>query len=141
GDAINFPFPYICEGLGVADLGDSFRAPFKSDIPVLLISGTLDGRTPPSNAEDVAATFPNAQHLILAGPVHSAPLFLSSDKITAAVKTFMSDQKIVETRIEVPFTKMAEPRKAIELPLEKLDRFTGTYQIDKNQSRRVFRSG
>jgi pimeloyl-ACP methyl ester carboxylesterase len=141
GDAINFPFPYICEGLGVADMGDSFRTPFKSEIPVLLISGTLDGRTPPSNAEDVAATFPNAQHLILEGAGHSDPLFLSSDKITAAVKTFMSDQKIVETRIEVPFTKMAEPRKAIELPLEKLDRFTGTYQIDKNQSRRVFRSG
>ncbi len=141
GDAINFPFLQICEGLGIEDLGDSFRAPLKSEIPVLLISGTLDGRTPVRNAEAVAATLKNAQHLILEGAGHSDPLFLSSPKIAEAVKDFLNGKKISEGKIAVEFAQMIPPRKIVELPLEALDRFTGTYQIAENQYRRVIRAG
>ena len=31
-DAINWPFPDLCEGLGIDDLGDEFRAPVRSSI-------------------------------------------------------------------------------------------------------------
>jgi len=51
-DAFNFPFPDVCTEWNAPDLGDEFRAPLKSDVPVLFISGTLDARTPVSNAEE-----------------------------------------------------------------------------------------
>ena len=34
----------------------AFRQPFPSEVPALLVSGTWDGRTPPANADAVAAT-------------------------------------------------------------------------------------
>ena len=54
-----------------------FGAPVRSDIPALLISGTLDGRTPVRNGEEVLEYLPKAQHLIIEGAGHSDPLFLS----------------------------------------------------------------
>jgi pimeloyl-ACP methyl ester carboxylesterase len=60
GTAANFPFPYICNSLGVSDLGDEFRAPFDSDVPVLFVGGALDVRTPISAMREVASRFANA---------------------------------------------------------------------------------
>ena len=57
GDAINFPFPELCAGLDIDDLGDRFRAPVMSEVPTLLISGTLDGRTPSETAEKSSRTW------------------------------------------------------------------------------------
>ena len=54
GAALNFPFPYVCELIGVAPLDDRFREPIKSDIPILAFSGNLDYKTPAANAEEVA---------------------------------------------------------------------------------------
>jgi hypothetical protein len=51
-DSFNFPFPDVCEVWKPPDLGDTFRSVVRSDVPVLFISGTLDARTPISNAEE-----------------------------------------------------------------------------------------
>ena len=88
-DAANMVFPDVCEAWGNPDLGDAFRAPVKSSVPVLFISGTLDARTPISNAEEYRAGFSNSAHLIIEGAVHSDPLFLSSPKIKDAMLEFM----------------------------------------------------
>ena len=97
-------FPDVCEGLGSSDLGDAFRAPVKSDVPVLFISGTLDARTPISNAEEYRAGFTNSHHLIIDGAVHSDPLFLSSPKIKDVMLEFMKGQKPSTTSIQLaPF--------------------------------------
>ena len=87
-------FPDICEVFNVPDLGDAFRAPVKSDVPALFISGTLDGRTPISNAEEYAAGFTRAHHLILDGAVHSDPLFLSSPKILQTMIAFLRGESL-----------------------------------------------
>ena len=63
----NYPFPDICEEWKAPDLGDAFRSPVRSDVPVLFISGTLDARTPVSNAEEYRAGFTNSTHLIIEG--------------------------------------------------------------------------
>ena len=80
-DIFNFPFPDVCTAWNAPDLGDSFRAPVRSDIPVLFISGTLDARTPISNADEYRKGFSNSTHMIIENAVHSGPLFLSSPKI------------------------------------------------------------
>src|SRR5215204_3224449 len=59
-DFSNFPFPDVCEEWKAPDLSDEFRAPLKSDVPVLFISGTLDARTPVSNAEEYRTGFTNS---------------------------------------------------------------------------------
>ncbi len=88
GDAINFPGPEQTAALGVSDLGPAFRSPIVSDVPVLFISGTLDGRTPASNADEVAAGFANGARLVVEGAGHSDPLFLGSPLILERMRAF-----------------------------------------------------
>ena len=99
GDVMDFPFPGVCEAWTKSDLGAMFRSPVKTHIPALFISGTLDVRTPPSNAEEVRRGFRNSEHLIIEGAVHSDPLFLSSPKIKDVMLEFMKGQKVSTTRI------------------------------------------
>lgn len=78
-----------CPHWPAADLGDAFRAPVEADVPVLFISGTLDVKTPPENAEDVLAGFPNGRHLVIEGGSHDDDLFLSSQRIAEAMIGFL----------------------------------------------------
>ncbi|MCI0487133.1 MAG: alpha/beta hydrolase [Blastocatellia bacterium] len=102
GNAIDFPFPGVCAGWGSPDLGPAFRSPVKSKVPVLFISGTLDARTPVSNAEEVRKGFPNSEHLIIDGAVHSDPLFLSSPKIKDVMLEFMKGRPLSTTSTHAP---------------------------------------
>jgi pimeloyl-ACP methyl ester carboxylesterase len=107
GSFIDFPYPGVCTGLGVPDLGRSFRSPVKTTVPALFISGTLDARTPISNAEEVRKGFSTSTHLIIEGAVHSDPLFLSSPKIKEAMLEFMKGQPVSTTQVSAPPLKFA----------------------------------
>jgi pimeloyl-ACP methyl ester carboxylesterase len=107
GDGANQIFPAICETWKAPDLGDEFRAPVRADVPVLFISGTLDARTPVSNAEEYRTGFPKSTHLIIEGAVHSDPLFLSSPKIKDVMLEFMKGTPISTTKITIPPMKFA----------------------------------
>lgn len=98
-DVMDFPLPDVCTAWGSPDAGEEFRAAAKSNVPVLFISGTLDVRTPPENAEEVRKGFLNSAHLMIAGAVHSDPLFLSSPQIKDVMLEFMKGQKLSTTRI------------------------------------------
>ena len=98
-DLFNFPFPDICDEWKAPDLGDAFRAPVRSDVPVLFISGTLDARTPISNAEEYRTGFSNSTHMIIEGAVHSDPLFLSSPQIKDGMIEFLKGQPVTVTKI------------------------------------------
>jgi pimeloyl-ACP methyl ester carboxylesterase len=106
-DIFNFPFPDICEEWKAPDLGDEFRSLVKSDVPVLFISGTLDARTPISNAEEYRKGFANSTHMIIEGAVHSDPLFLSSPKIKDGMMEFLRGQPVTVTKISGPPMKFA----------------------------------
>jgi pimeloyl-ACP methyl ester carboxylesterase len=112
-DISNFPFPGICEAWKAPDLGDEFRSPVKSNVPVLFISGTLDARTPVSNAEEYRTGFANSTHIIVDGAVHSDPLFLSSPKIKDGMMEFLRGQTVTVTKIAVPmkFAPLIAPGK------------------------------
>ena len=142
GDAINLPWPGICEGLDVPDLGDAFRAPFSSDVPALLISGTLDGRTSVRNGEAVARQMKSAQHLVIEGAGHSDPLFLSSPKILAAMKTFLRGKKVRDLRIALDQpVHFIVPRPVVTVAPETLKRYVGTYRLAEGDTRRVVMAG
>lgn len=110
GDIMDFPFPDVCDAWGSPDLGEPFRAPVKSNVPALFISGTFDVRTPVSNAEEVRGGFRHSTHLIIEGAVHSDPLFVSSPKIKDVMLEFMKGQPLSTTRIALP------PLRFMQLP-------------------------
>jgi pimeloyl-ACP methyl ester carboxylesterase len=141
GDAINIPFPGICHGLGVPDLGDDYRKAVRSEVPVLLISGTLDGRTPPRNAARVLEGLDNAQHVVIDGAGHSDPLFLSSPKILDDMKAFLRGEEIPAARIAIDRPRFIPPRTVVELSDEVLSSYVGTYEIEGDDVRRVVKAG
>jgi pimeloyl-ACP methyl ester carboxylesterase len=88
--------PY-CRALGLP--GRPARpAPFRSTTPVLLISGTLDDRTPSERAEAVRKSFPVSQHIIVRNGGHE---LLPEPKIQDLVVAFLRDRALTETDIEL----------------------------------------
>jgi pimeloyl-ACP methyl ester carboxylesterase len=108
GEIMDFPFPDVCDAWGNPDLGEDFRRPVRSTVHALFISGTLDVRTPVSNAEEVRQGFRNSQHLIIEGAMHSDPLFLSSPKIKDVMLEFMKGESLSTTRIVLPALKFMQ---------------------------------
>ncbi len=82
--------------------GDDFRSPVQSDIPVLCISGEMDVRTPPSNAQAVLEGLPNGQHVIIARAGHDDDLLISSPKIAQCIISFFKGEAIPFQRIDLP---------------------------------------
>ena len=110
GDAINSLLPEICAGLGNPDLGDGFRRPIRSNVPVLLVSGTADGRTPVSNAEAVLKGFPNGVHVIVEGASHGYDLFYFTPQVREAMLAFLKRQPVTTTRVKLDSFPFILPR-------------------------------
>lgn len=89
GDIGTLRLRTFCKHWPIPDLGDAFRAPIQANVPVLAISGTLDNRTPPSNAREALAGFPQTRHLIIEGGSHGDDLFLSDDRLANAMLSFL----------------------------------------------------
>jgi pimeloyl-ACP methyl ester carboxylesterase len=112
GGAYNCLTPELGEALGNPDLGPAYRAPIRSDVPVLFISGTLDGRTPVSNAEEVRRGFPHGEHLIVEGASHGYDLFFFTPKVQEVMQEFLKGQPISTTRVVLstfPFRPIDRP--------------------------------
>jgi len=75
GKVNNFPFLDIHQFWPVKDLGEEFREPVKSSIPVLLLSGDLDINTPAYQAERVSQQLDNATHLVVKNAGHEQIMF------------------------------------------------------------------
>ncbi len=70
GDEVGRMFFAACPVWPTGGRPADFNAPFKSDLPVLLLSGELDPVTPPRYGERVLAGTPNGRHLQLPGQGH-----------------------------------------------------------------------
>lgn len=99
GREFDFPFPDVCEAWGVRQLEPPFRSEIRSNVQALFISGTLDGRTPVSNAEEVRKGFPNSTMVIIEGAAHGDRLFVGSPQITAVMLDFMKGKPISVSQI------------------------------------------
>ncbi len=139
GDAINFPFPEVAQGLGVPDLGPEFRANVQTDVPALFISGTLDGRTPVHNADEVRAGFSNSAHLIIDGAGHSDPLFLSSPRIAEVMLAFLKGDPVEDEVVTLPPPDL-RLRNTITLDDATLERYVGQYDLGPNGILTITRS-
>jgi pimeloyl-ACP methyl ester carboxylesterase len=98
GDALNYPMPHL---LGVApelDLGDAFREAVHAETRVLVISGTLDGRTYPEAAQGMLSGFRNGQLLTVLNGGHN--IFEADPRVGAAVVGYFRGEE-VPARIEL----------------------------------------
>ena len=99
GDIVNFPMPHIGDALGVPELGNEFRAPFRSDVPVLFMSGTLDGRTYPESARELIRNFSSGSLLIVENGGHN--LFEASPLIRDVVVAWFKGEPPRESVLEL----------------------------------------
>jgi hypothetical protein len=60
-----------CDMWGVEPVAPQFKVAVQSDVPVLVMAGTLDSLTPPSWAHEVAQTLTNATVFEIKGYAHS----------------------------------------------------------------------
>lgn len=119
GNAINFPFadPELRASFEVKDLGGEYRSPVKSNVPTLFMSGTLDGRTSVSDADEVRRGFSNGRHLLIDNAAHN--FYHLTAKVGEAMLAFL-DGKDVPARISIPIEfRGPDERKAV-LELRKL---------------------
>lgn len=70
GKVNNFPFLDLHGVWPITDLGTDFRKPLSTDVPVLLLSGSLDINTPAYQADRLAKHLPNSTHLVVKNAGH-----------------------------------------------------------------------
>lgn len=106
GNTLNFPMPQLNNAVDGLDLGDEFRRFPKSDVPTLLLTGTLDGRTYIEAQKEATQGLTDLTQVMVNNAGHN--LFMLSPKVTEVIKTFLNGNKIRNNKIEItlpPFVK------------------------------------
>ena len=99
GKINNFPYLDLHGTWPVKDLGEAFRAPVNSDVPVLLLTGDLDINTPSYQAANVAKHLSSSTHLEVKNAGHEQIMYFWD-----AMKTmidFMNGRDVSEVDLEL----------------------------------------
>ena len=106
GGYLNFPMPQVFGAWDGFDLGDDFREAPMGETEVLVVSGTLDGRTYVDSQSEAVSGLSNA-HIVT---VHNAGhnLFMSSDEVHATIHAFMRREGDLVSDITVELPDMTQ---------------------------------
>lgn len=74
------------------DLGATFRKIPVSEVPTLILSGTLDGRTYPQSGQEATAGLSNRQTVAVTNGGHN--LFMLSPEVTETIQDFMRGESV-----------------------------------------------
>ncbi len=107
GDVAPHGFDEVAAAWGVADLGDGFRAPLHTDVPVLFVVGDLDSRTPVRNARELMETMPNARLIVVENAAHAVPLGLP--ELRRAWSDFLCGREVTLERVDAGPLRFARP--------------------------------
>ncbi len=103
-DYLNFTYHY--DGIAPElDLGDGFRAKPVSDVPVLLFSGTLDGRTYIESQLEAVEGLSNVTAITIKNAGHN--LYMSSPEVQGAINRFMENKPVLKQTITIGLPDMA----------------------------------
>lgn len=103
-DFLNFPMPLLNNLDAQLDLGDKFRAYPKSNIPTLLLTGTLDGRTYPSEQRAAVRGLRNVTQINVENAGHN--LYTASPEVLERMKAFLSNQTVKAEPIRLPLPEL-----------------------------------
>jgi len=106
GDALNFPMPQLNRSIKGLDLGDDFRADPTSDVPTLLLTGTLDGRTYIKAQKEATKGLSNLTHVMVKNAGHN--LFMLSPEVSETIEKFLKGEKIDKTEITVKLPQFVQ---------------------------------
>jgi pimeloyl-ACP methyl ester carboxylesterase len=110
GEATNFPMPQLRGAVPGLDLGDGFRREIESSIPVLLLSGDLDVRTPLEEQEAATAGLKRLHRIVVRNGGHD--LFEAHPQVPAILVDFFSGRKVAVTELTLPAPIDVIPAKA-----------------------------
>ena len=97
-DKLNFGLDHFDDIDGI-DLGDAFREKPNSDVPTLVLSGTLDGRTYVESQAEAVSGLNKAVIVTIVNAGHN--LFMSSNQVTNVIQRFMRGLSLTHNRIEI----------------------------------------
>lgn len=100
GDALNFPMPHLLGAVPGVDLGDDFRASMQIDTPALLVSGSLDGRTPLEEQAEVADQFRHKATVQVENAGHN--VFEAHPEVQDLLVRFFCGDPVADTRLSLP---------------------------------------
>ncbi len=100
GAMTNLWYPEVCTLVPEARLDDDFRTPFVSDVPTLLLSGTLDANTPPHQAWEVTWGWPRATHIVVREAGHEA--LMPNPSAQAVIIDFLRGRNVASRSLDVP---------------------------------------
>jgi pimeloyl-ACP methyl ester carboxylesterase len=100
GAALNFPMPQLLGAVPGVDLGEAFRAPFRIDQPALLIAGSLDGRTPLAEQDEVAAQFQHKSRVLVENAGHN--VFEAHPDVQGMLVKFFAGEAVPDARLSLP---------------------------------------
>ena len=106
GRYLNAPMPQIRGVWGGFDLGDDFREPPESDIPTLLLTGTLDGRTYPQSQYEAVSGLTNVTRITVVNAGHN--LFMTSPEVGEAMARFMRGEPAAGDTITVDLPDLTD---------------------------------
>ncbi|MGJ3231505.1 MAG: alpha/beta fold hydrolase [Oceanicaulis sp.] len=92
GAYLNFPMPQLAGVWPDMDLGGAFRGPVTYDRPVLLLTGTLDGRTFPEGQREAVRGVRDLTAVTVVNAGHN--LFMTSPEVGAAMNAFMTGDPV-----------------------------------------------
>ncbi|WP_417489634.1 alpha/beta hydrolase [Maricaulis sp.] len=104
GGYLNFPMPQIRGAWDGFDLGEEFRQPPQGDTPVLLLTGTLDGRTYPDAQAEAVSGLSHVEHIIVRNAGHN--LFMTTPQVGEAMHRFMQGEPAAGREIMVDLPDM-----------------------------------
>ncbi|PAY02342.1 alpha/beta hydrolase [Pseudoalteromonas sp. HM-SA03] len=105
GDKLNFPMPTLHLIDKKLDLSDDFRAAPLSNIPTLVFTGSLDGRTYPEEQLEAVRGLTNLTQIMVNNAGHN--LYTSSPLVLARMQTFLSGKPVSAEAIQLPLPKLA----------------------------------
>jgi len=85
------------------DLGETFRTAPISNVPTLVLSGTLDGRTYPESGQEATAGLSNRQSVTVTNGGHN--LFMLSPEVTQTIQDFMRVENVDGREIIIDLPK------------------------------------
>jgi pimeloyl-ACP methyl ester carboxylesterase len=102
GRYLNAPMPQLANIWPDIDLGEEFRAGPTGDVPVLMLTGTLDGRTYLESQYEAVAGLTDVTAVTVVNAGHN--LFMVSPDVAAAIHHFMEggDDFASEITVDLP---------------------------------------
>ena len=104
GNAINWGIgdEAFVKALNIADLGEDFRRPFRSNVPVLIMSGTLDGRAVENDAKRVGAQFDRVSYVTIEGASHDFWFLRPPPRVPEVTEAFLRGEPVRDESIRWP---------------------------------------